>query len=123
MISVIDTGMGITKTNTKKLFTKFFQVDSSARRAQGGTGLGLAICQGIVKGHKGKLWVESEGLGKGTSFVFTIPIFSGAILKEPAKEKSLIIPQSPQPVKMEKIKKSPNKLRRKKKSKAKKSRK
>jgi len=57
IISVKDTGMGISKENLKKLFTKFFQVDSSARRAQGGTGLGLAICEGIVKGHRGKLWV------------------------------------------------------------------
>ena len=72
LVSVEDTGMGISKENLKKLFTKFFQVDSTARRKQGGTGLGLAICKGIIEGHKGKIWAESV-LGKGTSFNFTIP--------------------------------------------------
>ena len=71
-VSVEDTGMGISKENLKKLFTKFFQVDSTARRKQGGTGLGLAICKGIIEGHKGKIWAESVP-GKGTSFNFTIP--------------------------------------------------
>ena len=59
--------------NIHKLFTKFFQVDSTARRKQGGTGLGLAISKGIVQGHNGKMWAESEGLGKGTTFFFTVP--------------------------------------------------
>ena len=72
LISVADTGMGISKENVKKLFTKFFQVDTSERRKQGGTGLGLAICKGIIEGHKGKMWVESE-LGKGATFYFTVP--------------------------------------------------
>lgn len=72
LVSVTDTGMGISKENAKKLFTKFFQVDSSERRKQGGTGLGLAICKGIIEGHKGKMWVESE-LGKGSTFYFTVP--------------------------------------------------
>jgi len=61
LIGVADTGMGITKETASKLFTKFFQADTTARRKQGGTGLGLAICKGIVQGHKGKIWVESEG--------------------------------------------------------------
>ncbi len=71
-VSVEDTGMGVSKENLKKLFTKFFQVDSTVRRKQGGTGLGLAICKGIIEGHKGKIWAESV-LGKGTSFNFTVP--------------------------------------------------
>ena len=76
LVGVADTGMGISKENTRKLFTKFFQADTTARRKQGGTGLGLAICKGIVQGHKGKIWVEST-LGKGTTFLFTVPFLQG----------------------------------------------
>ncbi len=83
LVNVTDTGMGISKENIKKLFTKFFQVDTAARRKHGGTGLGLAICEGIVQGHKGKMWVESE-LGKGATFFFTLPILQG---KTEVKEK------------------------------------
>lgn len=72
IISVSDTGMGISPENLKKLFTKFFQVDTTERRKQGGTGLGLAICKGIIEGHKGKIWIEST-MGKGTTFSFSVP--------------------------------------------------
>lgn len=89
VVSVADTGIGINKENTKKLFTKFFQVDTAARRKQGGTGLGLAICKGIVQGHKGKMWIESE-LGKGTTFFFTVP-YLPTTAKETRKERSSFV--------------------------------
>jgi signal transduction histidine kinase len=89
LVNVTDTGMGISKENAKKLFTKFFQVDTAARRKHGGTGLGLAICKGIVQGHKGKMWVEGE-LGKGTTFFFTVPILQGKMeVKEKPKEEKV----------------------------------
>ncbi len=72
-VSVSDTGIGISKKDMKKLFTKFFQADTSARRKHGGTGLGLAICRSIVRHHGGKIWTESK-LGKGSRFIFTLPI-------------------------------------------------
>jgi len=75
LVSVSDTGMGLSQENVKRLFTKFFQADTTARRKTRGTGLGLAICKGIVEGHKGKIWVKSE-LNKGTTFFFTVPIKS-----------------------------------------------
>jgi len=69
---VKDTGVGIAKKDVAKLFTKFFQAETSARRKYGGTGLGLAICKEIVEAHKGKIWVESK-LGKGSTFAFSLP--------------------------------------------------
>lgn len=72
-VSVTDTGMGIPEKDMPKLFTKFFQVETSAKRIHGGTGLGLAICKGIIKHHKGKIRVKST-LGKGSTFTFSLPI-------------------------------------------------
>lgn len=71
-VCVKDTGIGIAKENIPKLFTKFYQVDSSLSRRYGGTGLGLAICKKIIEAHGGEIWVESKK-GKGSIFQFTIP--------------------------------------------------
>jgi len=113
-VSVIDTGMGISKENIHKLFTKFFQVDSTARRKHGGTGLGLAISKGIIQGHKGKLWVESDGIGKGTTFSFTVPYLPTTEKEkmETQKEQNSFVSQKPK-VKTEKVIK--NKVKEKKK--------
>jgi PAS domain S-box-containing protein len=73
LVRITDTGIGISKENQKKLFTRFFQVDSSITRRFGGTGLGLSICKGIIEAHHGKIWVESKGLGRGSTFSFTLP--------------------------------------------------
>jgi len=73
IITVKDNGKGISKEAQKKLFTKFYQVDTSAKRKHGGTGLGLSICKGIVEQLGGKIWVSSIP-GKQTSFSFSIPI-------------------------------------------------
>ena len=73
-IEVWDSGIGLEKENLEKIFDKFFQVDSSYTRAAGGIGMGLAIAKEIVEAHKGKIWAESEGLGKGSRFIFTLPL-------------------------------------------------
>jgi PAS domain S-box-containing protein len=73
-LRVIDNGIGIARENLEKVFGKFYQVDSSYTRSAGGVGLGLAIAKEIVESHGGKIWVESDGLGKGSSFCFTLPI-------------------------------------------------
>jgi len=70
LISVEDTGIGIIKENLKKIFDKFFQV----QHTEHGVGLGLTIAKQIVETFGGKIWAESEGLGKGTTVTFTIPI-------------------------------------------------
>ncbi|MBS3121416.1 GAF domain-containing protein [Candidatus Woesearchaeota archaeon] len=72
-VTIKDTGIGIKKEIVPKIFDKFFQVDSSMTREHGGTGLGLPISKHIIDAHKGKIFVESE-VGKGSSFIFTLPI-------------------------------------------------
>ena len=74
-IWVNDTGIGIAKEDQAKVFQRFTQIDSSATRSQGGTGLGLAIVKELVEMHGGTIRVQSK-LGKGSSFVFTMPISS-----------------------------------------------
>ncbi len=72
-IWVNDTGIGIAKEDQPKVFQRFTQIDSSATRIQGGTGLGLAIVRELVELHGGSIRVQSK-LGKGSSFMFTMPI-------------------------------------------------
>jgi len=69
---VKDNGEGIPKEKQERLFKKYGQVESKAKRKFGGTGLGLAVSKELIEGMKGKIWFESE-VGKGTTFLFTIP--------------------------------------------------
>jgi signal transduction histidine kinase len=69
---VTDEGIWIAPEFQKKIFTRFFRVDNSAKNVKG-TELGLSICRGIVEAHGGKIWVNSER-GKGTKFSFSLPI-------------------------------------------------
>lgn len=71
--SVQDTGPGISERDKSKLFEPFQQLESIYEKKHEGTGLGLALCRRIVKGHGGRIWVESE-VGKGSTFSFTIPL-------------------------------------------------
>jgi histidine kinase len=73
-VEVIDNGIGIASDNLDKIFEKFYQVDSSATRAAGGMGMGLPIARELIELHGGKLWAESEGTGKGSRFIFTLPV-------------------------------------------------
>jgi PAS domain S-box-containing protein len=72
-ISVIDDGIGISKEEQDKLFTPFYQTDSSTARKYQGTGLGLSIVKKMVELHDGTIKVESEP-GKGSTFTFTLPV-------------------------------------------------
>lgn len=72
-ITIKDNGIGIEKDQLNNLFVKFYQIDTSTTREHGGTGLGLSICKGIVENHGGRIWVTSEGLGKGSEFHILIP--------------------------------------------------
>ena len=73
-ISVKDQGIGLItpKGSFDKLFSRFYQERASAD----GSGVGLAICKKIINAHGGKIWIESEGKGKGTTFRFTLPVIS-----------------------------------------------
>jgi len=73
-VSVADTGMGISPEHLPHLFTRFFRVDRSRSRAGGGSGIGLTIARHLVEAHGGRIWVESPGQGKGSTFTFTLPV-------------------------------------------------
>jgi len=85
LIAVFDTGPGIAPEDHEKLFERFSQVDASATRRAGGTGLGLAITRHLVELQGGRIWVESAQ-GEGSTFLFTLPLFSS---DAPTEEKHL----------------------------------
>jgi signal transduction histidine kinase len=71
IVSVKDTGNGISKEILPKLFSKFTTGSSNS-----GTGLGLYICKNIIQAHEGKIWAENEPDGKGAIFRFALPVLS-----------------------------------------------
>jgi len=73
IITVNDTGAGISPEQMPHIFDKFFQADNQAKAATKGTGLGLAIAKEIVEAHGGHITVDSR-VGEGTTFVVTLPV-------------------------------------------------
>jgi histidine kinase len=74
VISISDTGIGIAPDHLRLIFNRFYRTDKSRTRASGGSGIGLTIAQALVKAHHGRIWAESSGEGKGSTFSFTLPI-------------------------------------------------
>jgi PAS domain S-box-containing protein len=74
IVSVCDMGLGIDAANTSRIFEAFEQVDSTLSRQHPGTGLGLSLARRLVEMHGGRMWVESAGLGKGSTFYFSLPL-------------------------------------------------
>lgn len=72
-ISVEDTGIGISKDEVEKIFTKLYQAYTGEDRKNEGAGLGLYICKEIIHKHKGKIWAKSE-ISKGSTFTIQLPI-------------------------------------------------
>jgi signal transduction histidine kinase len=70
-VSVADTGLGIAPEDQKRIFEEFQQTEAGVEQREG-TGLGLALSKRLVELHGGRIWVDSE-LGKGSTFVFTLP--------------------------------------------------
>jgi two-component system, sensor histidine kinase len=74
IISVKDTGIGIEADKLPHVFEKFYQVDPSRQRSESGLGLGLSLTRRLVELHGGNLRARSEGLGKGSEFIVSLPI-------------------------------------------------
>ncbi len=81
-ITVADTGIGIRQEDMERIFNPFEQVDGSVSRKYVGTGLGLTLTRRLVELHGGKIWVESRGDGKGSTFHFTIPHYRPLSLQQ-----------------------------------------
>jgi signal transduction histidine kinase len=80
VVSVGDTGEGISAQDLPRIFERFYRGERSrsregyeAAKASTGVGLGLAIAKGLIDAHGGKIWAESE-VGKGTTMKFSIPL-------------------------------------------------
>ena len=71
-VSVADTGPGIAAEDLDRIFEEFQQTETGTRHAEG-TGLGLALSKRFVELHGGRIWCDSE-LGRGSTFVFTLPV-------------------------------------------------
>jgi signal transduction histidine kinase len=71
--TISDTGIGIPADHLSHIFTRFYRVDKSRSRAGGGSGIGLTIARYLVEAHGGRMWVNSEGWGKGSTFFFSLP--------------------------------------------------
>ena len=78
-ISVSDEGRGVSPEEMPLLFQKFARSEGiTGEREVQDTGLGLAICKGIVEAHGGRIWAESDGVGLGARFTFTLPVDGSA---------------------------------------------
>ena len=82
-IKITDNGIGMNDQQLQNIFNDFYKLDPCDPITKS-SGLGMPICQRIVTKHKGKIWVESPGLGKGTSVIFTLPI------KQDSKKEDII---------------------------------
>jgi signal transduction histidine kinase len=72
-IAVCDSGIGLKEVDRERIFNPFEQGDSSASRKYQGTGLGLALTKKMVELHGGKIWAESDGTGRGSTFHLILP--------------------------------------------------
>jgi signal transduction histidine kinase/CheY-like chemotaxis protein len=79
LFAVRDTGIGLSREGMARLFHSFSQADASTTRKFGGTGLGLAISKRLSEMMGGEMYAESEGVGTGSKFIFTIKAASAEV--------------------------------------------
>ena len=70
---IVDNGIGIKPADRERIFKRFEQADGSSRKKFQGTGLGLSLSKRYVELHGGRIWAESDGEGRGSTFKFVIP--------------------------------------------------
>jgi signal transduction histidine kinase len=74
VVSVTDTGVGLSPEDKARMFERFYRAENSLVMATAGTGLGLSIVQRLVDMHGGKLWAESDGIGYGSTFYIKLKL-------------------------------------------------
>jgi signal transduction histidine kinase len=79
VVVIRDNGNGIAPEMLTQIFEMFVQVSDSARAAQGGLGIGLTLVRSLVELHGGSVRAQSEGLGRGTDFIVTLPLAPVAV--------------------------------------------
>jgi signal transduction histidine kinase len=72
--SITDTGIGMSKEDLPLIFSKFYRGKEARSTDTEGLGIGLYIAREIVNRHKGKMWAESDGANKGSTFSFSLPV-------------------------------------------------
>jgi len=73
VLAVRDAGVGLTEEQRAQVFERFYRVDPSRSRALGGAGIGLAIVRALAEAMDGRAWAESEGPGRGSTFLVSLP--------------------------------------------------
>ncbi len=92
IVTVKDSGPGISPEDQSKLFLPFSQVDDSPTRKTGGTGLGLSICRSLIEMHYGRIGLLQSEIGKGSTFYFTLPMQKPEIPTEvPATQGNVVL--------------------------------
>ncbi len=84
--AVRDTGIGLTDEGRSRLFQSFSQADSSTTRRYGGTGLGLAISRRLTELMGGRMWADSDGPGRGSTFSFTVELPLATLTTAPERD-------------------------------------
>ena len=91
-IMVQDDGIGIPAEQLAGLFVMFAQIPSAIGRSEGGLGVGLALVKGLTELHGGTVEAQSEGTGKGSRFLITLPFEAGPASEAPLQEGPAVIP-------------------------------
>jgi signal transduction histidine kinase len=73
LFCIQDSGRGVAADDLPHLFERFYRVDKARSRSTGGSGIGLTICKALIEMHGGRIWIESPGIGAGTTVRFTLP--------------------------------------------------
>lgn len=93
-LTVVDSGVGIAPEFLPHVFDRFRQGDGNTSRAHRGLGLGLAIVRHVVEGHGGEVRAESLGLGKGATFIVTLPLGAAKMTAPEPRQQLAVLPAS-----------------------------